>query len=129
MNPRTIKIGLALACGLAVSACSDTKLPTSFSDLSNMMPGTKPQSTMKAGTIPPPIQREWPSVAEDLNNNRADGWGLVSMPEMERYLNGLLAKIKRTAGVPDYPGTMHTPPIRRLPRRRPLRVTFIFRST
>jgi predicted Zn-dependent protease len=105
MTTRAIRIGLAIACGMAVSGCSDTKLPTSFSDL---MPGTpKDVAMQKAGQIPPPIKRDWPSVTEDLNNNRADGWGLISMPEMERYLNGLLAKIKRTAGVPDYPGTVH----------------------
>jgi Zn-dependent protease with chaperone function len=90
---------------LTFTACSDVKLPSTFSDL---IPTSKTEGAMqKVGQIPPPIQRDWPSVAEDLNNNRADGWGLISMPEMERYLNGLLAKIKRTAGVPDYPGTVH----------------------
>jgi len=105
MATRALRIGLAVACGLMASACSDTKLPTSITDL---MPGAKKDATMqKAGQIPPAVQRDWPSVTEDLNNNRADGWGLIAMPEMERYLNGLLAKIKRTAGVPDYPGTVH----------------------
>lgn len=105
MTSHALRIGLAVAFGLTASACSDTKLPTSITDL---MPGAKKDVTMqKAGQIPPPIQRDWPSVTEDLNNNRADGWGLIAMPEMERYLNGLLAKIKRTAGVPDYPGTVH----------------------
>jgi beta-barrel assembly-enhancing protease len=105
MNTRATRLGLAVACALSASACSDTKLPSSLSEL---MPGSNSDAGMhQMGKLPPPIARSWPSVTEDLNNNRADGWGLVSMPEMERYLNGLLAKIKRTAGVPDYPGTVH----------------------
>lgn len=105
MTTRAFRMGLVVACGLTASACSDTKLPTSVTDL---IPGAKKDvAVQKAGEIPPPVQRDWPSVMEDLNNNRADGWGLIAMPEMERYLNGLLAKIKRTAGVPDYPGSVH----------------------
>ncbi len=92
------------AAGMS-SGCSNVNMPNSLGDLTS---GDKTRANVETvGTLPPPPSRTWPSLTDDLNSNRADGWGLVSMPEMERYLNGLLAKIKTTAGVPDWPGSVH----------------------
>src|SRR5690348_8951679 len=60
-----------------------------------------------AGELPPPPRHNWQDINEDLNNHRADGWGLVSMPEMEQYLNSLLYKIKMATGTTDWPGAVH----------------------
>jgi len=60
-----------------------------------------------AGELPPAPKHNWQSLNEDLNNHRADGWGLVSMPDMEQYLNGLLSKIKATTGTTNWPGAVH----------------------
>ncbi len=59
------------------------------------------------GELPPAPKHSWQNLNEDLNNHRADGLGLVSMPEMEQYLNGLLYKIKTTTGTTDWPGAVH----------------------
>ncbi|SDB82091.1 M48 family metallopeptidase [Paraburkholderia lycopersici] len=94
------------ACaGLLLGACADVKLPTSFSDLGGGQ--TKGPTLDKVGELPPPPSRNWPDAKADLDTARADGWGLVSSPDMESYLNGLLATIKKTAGTPGYPGSVH----------------------
>lgn len=94
------------ACaGLLLSACADVKMPAALSNLG----GSKTEGPMldKVGELPPPPARSWPDPKLDLDNARADGWGLVSSPDMEQYLNGLLATIKKTAGTPGYPGSVH----------------------
>jgi Zn-dependent protease with chaperone function len=57
--------------------------------------------------LPPPVARTWPDVRQDVINQRARGFGLVNAPELQRYLNGLLARIKAAAGVPTWPGGVH----------------------
>jgi beta-barrel assembly-enhancing protease len=59
------------------------------------------------GTIPPVETPKWEDALEDINDNRALGYGLVHMPAMEQYLNHLYGKIKETAGVPDWPGKIY----------------------
>ncbi|EIF34926.1 Peptidase family M48 [Burkholderia sp. Ch1-1] len=97
------------ACaGLLLGACADVKLPGSLSNLNIGGGSPKGAPTLDTvGSIPPPPARDWPDIRLDLMNARADGWGLVPMPEMEAYLNGLLATIKKTAGTPNYPGSVH----------------------
>jgi predicted Zn-dependent protease len=63
---------------------------------------------LSTGELPPvPAERQWPSAADDALNERANGMGLVNMPEMQAYLNGILAKIKEAAGVPNWPGSVY----------------------
>lgn len=57
--------------------------------------------------LPPPVARTWPDVRQDVLNQRARGFGLVNAPELQRYLNGLLTRIKTAAGVPNWPGGVH----------------------
>ena len=56
--------------------------------------------------LPPPVPRVWPDARQDVLNQRARGYGLVRMPEMQLYLDGLLARIKKQAGVPEWPGSV-----------------------
>lgn len=63
---------------------------------------------LKTGELPPvPTGRTWPDPAPDVRNQRARGYGLVDMPEMQAYLDGLLARVKTAAGVPDWPGAVY----------------------
>lgn len=57
--------------------------------------------------LAPPSERTWPNAAHDVLNQRARGFGLVNAPDMQRYLNGLYARIKTQAGVSDWPGEVH----------------------
>ncbi|MFM0168497.1 M48 family metalloprotease [Paraburkholderia sediminicola] len=82
-------------------------MPGALSNLNIGGGSSKGPTLDTVGAIPPPPSRDWPDIKLDLMNARADGWGLVPMPEMEAYLNGLLATIKKTAGTPNYPGSVH----------------------
>ncbi|WP_238913347.1 M48 family metalloprotease [Achromobacter insolitus] len=84
----------AVSAALLLSACST-------------LPGGKGFSVTTGQLPPPPTDRQWPDASQDARNQRAQGMGLVAMPEMEDYLNGLLAKIKSAAGVPEWPGAVH----------------------
>lgn len=66
------------------------------------------QSTPKTLELPPkPQPRSWADAQEEVLNSRATGYGLVYVPEMEKYLTGLLQKIRTEAGVPDWPGKVY----------------------
>lgn len=98
---RAISVLAALAF---LASCTNMLTPESLSSLT----GGPEKPVMKtAGELPPAPKHTWQNLNEDLNNHRADGWGLVSMPEMEQYLNGLLYKIKATTGTTDWPGAVH----------------------
>jgi beta-barrel assembly-enhancing protease len=105
MNGYSRRSFCSACAGLLLGACADVKLPTSFSDLG--VGQAKGPTLDKVGELPRPPSRTWPDAKDDLNTARADGWGLVSSPEMESYLNSLLATIKKTAGTPGYPGSVH----------------------
>lgn len=95
---------LAIAAGAAslLAACQnmpEAKMP-------NLAALTGP-SVAKVGEIPKVDAPQWDDAAEDVNDNRALGYGLVHMPAMEDYLNQLYAKIKQTAEVPDWPGRVY----------------------
>lgn len=86
-----------------LSACET--LPEAGKKLSDLT-GIKP--AIRAGELPPPpAVRSWPDAAQDVRNQRARGYGLVEMPEMQTYLNGLLQKVKQSAGVPTWPGAVY----------------------
>jgi predicted Zn-dependent protease len=85
-----------------LAACETLPAAKSLSDLAHI------GSAAKVGQLPPlPEQRTWPDAAQDVRNQRARGYGLVEMPEMQAYLNALLAKIKQAAGVPQWPGAVY----------------------
>jgi len=64
-------------------------------------------SVDKVGDLPKVEAPQWDDAQEDVNDNRAAGYGLVHMPAMEAYLNQLYVKIKQTAEVPDWPGKVY----------------------
>lgn len=59
------------------------------------------------GDIPPPPKHTWTDIKEDVNDNRATGYGLVSIPAMEEYLNKLYTNAKAQANVPEWPGKVY----------------------
>ena len=54
-----------------------------------------------------PIERKWADAQQDVLGQQARGYGLAQMPELQAYLNGLLARIKTASGVPDWPGSVY----------------------
>ena len=99
------RVGVVALCATAflLSACET--LPEAGKKLSDM---TGFKTGMRAGELPPvPAARTWPDAAQDVRNQRARGYGLVDMPDMQAYLNGLLQKIKQSAGVPTWPGAVY----------------------
>jgi Zn-dependent protease with chaperone function len=62
---------------------------------------------LAVGVIPPPPAHTWADDKEDVNENRASDYGLVSIPVMEEYLNRLYKKAKQVADVPDWPGKVY----------------------
>lgn len=67
------------------------------------------QTTPKSLDLPPaPLNAtEWADGDQEHLQNRAKGFGLVHMPKMEAFLNGLLQKIRQEAGVPNWPGKVY----------------------
>lgn len=95
----------ALALALVLGACANLPIPAG---LASLAPGAPQKAVVTtAGELPAAPPHTWPDAKQDLNDHRADGWGLVSMPEMEQYLNGLLQKIKVATGTADWPVTVH----------------------
>ncbi|MDW5441170.1 M48 family metallopeptidase [Polaromonas sp. SM01] len=101
---RNLKASAFVATLALLAGCKT--MPTSLAELPFASQlGAAPLSPTAA--LPPPSERTWPTVAQDELNQRARGFGLVNAPEMQRYLNGLYARIKTQAGVPDWPGSVH----------------------
>lgn len=94
----------ALASLTLFASCANMPAPESLSSITG---GPEKPVMRIAGELPAAPKHSWQNLNEDLNNHRADGWGLVSMPEMEQYLNGLLYRIKTTTGTTDWPGAVH----------------------
>lgn len=69
--------------------------------------GTSASSITPNGDLPAPVARTWPSQKDDVINQRARGYGLMRAPEAEQYLNTLYGKIKKTAGVRDWQGSVY----------------------
>lgn len=103
-SKRTIRLGLTLSGLLLLGACQH--LPDGISSLP-FMHSSKSDATDIAGPLPPPADRTWPSDSHDVINQKAQGYGLVHMPAMQRYLDGLLTRIKDAAGVPEWPGHVY----------------------
>ena len=94
---------LALAM-LPLAGCES--IPKSMADIAAIAKDGRPPAS-PVGNLAPPVPRTWPNEAQDVLNQRARGFGLVNAPDMQRYLNGLYARIKKQAGVPDWPGSVH----------------------
>jgi len=70
-------------------------------------PAAAPAPSLDA-PLPPPVARPvWPDPVEDETNNRARGFGLVHSAPALDYLNGLYARLKAAAGVPEWPGRVY----------------------
>lgn len=94
---------LALLCAL-LAGCET--MPQSLSQLPGISSLTqKPASPLDP--LPAPETRSWPDPVQDMVNQRARGFGLVNAPEAQRYLNGLLTRIKAAALVPNWPGEVY----------------------
>lgn len=92
-------VGGALLCMLA--GCQTVQ------EVKAKLPSLTGPSVEKVGDLPKVDTPKWDDIAEDVNDNRAIGYGLVNMPAMEAYLNQFYAKIKQTAEVPDWPGKVY----------------------
>lgn len=68
---------------------------------------TAPQKTSYE-KLPEKYQPSGQAIGDDgdIADHRARGLGLVNIPELEAYLNGLLGQIKRQAGMSDAPGSV-----------------------
>lgn len=95
-------IALAL---LALPGCET--MPKNLSELPVIGKSLGSTQPSPVGDLAPPVPRTWPNTAQDVLNQRARGFGLVNAPDLQRYLNGLYARIKKQAGVPDWPGSVH----------------------
>ncbi len=105
LKRRLPALAFALAL-LPLAGCES--IPKSMADLPSIPGiGKKQAPTSPVGEIAPPVARTWPNEAQDVLNQRARGFGLVNAPDLQRYLNGLYARIKKQAGVPDWPGGVH----------------------
>lgn len=91
---------LSLVMGL--SACKT--MPTnSVTQALNIQTGPKSLDFPAA----PVDATVWEDAEQEHLHNRARGYGLVHMPAMEKFLNGLLAKVRAEAGVPQWPGKVY----------------------
>lgn len=98
------QLALPLLCLSLLVGCKT--IPESISSLPiiNKISGKAPDPQ---APLPAPVGRTWPDVRKDVVNQRARGFGLVHAPELQKYLNDLLAKIKKAAGVPEWQGGVH----------------------
>lgn len=98
----------ALACLMALAGCETMErvgekvgvaLPTTTVDptkpMFDKLPATYVLSSQAIGD------------EGDVANNRAQGLGLVTMPQLEQYLNRILSRIKTEARLSDAPGKVY----------------------
>lgn len=102
-TPRRWMPGLLLGLGLMTGCATG---PGGMPALSFAEPGAGAAPDPLA-PLAPPRPRVWPDPAQDVLNQRARGFGLVHAPDLQRYLNGLYARIKAQAGVAAWPGEVH----------------------
>jgi len=100
-RPRALiaALGFGLLAGCATMPAGMPALPFSGAGAGNL--------PNPLGPLAPPQPRVWPDTSQDVLNQRARGFGLVNAPELQRYLDGLYARIKAQAGVPAWPGGVH----------------------
>lgn len=98
-NKRWRRQAMALAVVATLCACQTlNSVPYVGEHFANAISPT--------GALPAPVARQWPDARPDLIRQQARGYGLAQIPELQAYLNGLLARIKATAGVADWPGAV-----------------------
>lgn len=99
-HKRQLLVGGALLFALA--GCQTVQ------DVRAKLPSLTGPGIDKVGDSLPKVDTpQWEDAVEDVNDNRAVGYGLVHMPAMEAYLNQLYVKIKQTAEVPEWPGKVY----------------------
>lgn len=101
----TLRLASLSVLALAFSGCADmSKIADSVP-----MPNIKALAPepVKVGVLPPAPEHKWANLDDDLKENRAAGDGLVLMPKLESYLNGLYDKLKASADVPSWPGKVY----------------------
>ena len=100
--PHFWRAGAVLAAALALSGCN-TMPTSSLTQALNIQTGPK-----TLDLAPAPVNAtEWSDGDKEHLKNRAEGYGLVHMPQMEKFLNGLQQKIREEAGVPSWPGKVY----------------------
>lgn len=106
-KPALAPLKLILAAGLCVSALTACQtMPQTLAGIPVVGEIVAPPLAPTAD-LPPPAARTWPDAAQDVLNQRARGYGLAHMPELQQYLDGLLTRIKARAGVPEWPGKVY----------------------
>lgn len=95
---RAARMG-ALLAGASLALVSSAAEPDA--------PAAAVATVVSVSSLPPPPPHEWASLDASVFENRVHGNGLVSMPQMQKYLDGLYGKIKASAGVPDWPGQVY----------------------
>lgn len=97
-TPNAVRLGALLAATLLASGAAFSAAEPDPSALASVVSVTQ---------LPPPPPHEWANLDASVQENRVHGNGLVSMPQLQTYLDGLYAKIKASAGVPDWPGQVY----------------------
>ena len=101
-------IAAGLAACLLLGAC-ETQPLQQLQQLKEKLPfqAGDARPVVLDAPLPPAPERKWADAAEDVNNYRGGGWGLVNMPAMRVYLNGLYGRLKAMGGHPDWPGEVY----------------------
>lgn len=95
-----------LLCASLLTACETQPLQQIQQKIQALQSG-EPTPIVLDAPLPPAPERTWADAATDVNNNRISGWGLVNMPGMRVYLNGLYRRIKEMGGHPEWPGEVY----------------------
>jgi beta-barrel assembly-enhancing protease len=89
-------------------------LATSLTGCLNVTKGSSEKSLLASSSkldikasLPTPQARKWADPLNDILMQRASGFGLIKMPEMQKYLDGLYSRIKIHANVPTWPGNVY----------------------
>ncbi len=98
------RVGVILIATTLLTGCQH--LPQGLDQLPFMQSSASDAREI-TGPITPPAERSWLDIQHDIAQQKAQGHGLVHMPHMQDYLNGLLQRIKVAAGVPEWPGKVY----------------------
>lgn len=99
----TRQLGLAALALLVIVLAGCKTLP----QIASAAGSGQNTSISPTAELPPAVERRWPNASQDVINERARGFGLINMPDMQRYLNTLYARIKEKAGAPKWPGSVY----------------------
>ena len=109
MRPLRRLVRPALLAAITLLAGCETQpllKRSGLADLSNSL-STPALVLAPDAPLPPAPERQWADPSQDIDSYRVAGWGLVSMPTLQAYLNRLYATIKTTGGHADWPGSVY----------------------